>query len=101
VATLEFATAASPHLPRPASSSSRPPSSTGFALNEGRFLPGRLLVGRYRIIVLPGKGEVDGHSFFTMEYVDGEDLASRLRRIGRLPQDKATDIAPELWKPGL
>src|SRR5262249_37674346 len=30
------------------------------------------------------------------EYVDGEDLASLLRRIGRLPQDKAVDIARRL-----
>ncbi len=41
-------------------------------------------------------GEVDGHNFFTMEYVDGEDLASLLRRIGRLPPDKALDIARQL-----
>jgi len=41
-------------------------------------------------------GEVDGHTFFTMEYVDGEDLASLLRRIGRLPQDKALEIARQL-----
>ena len=41
-------------------------------------------------------GEVDGHTFFTMEYVDGEDLASLLRRIGRLPHDKAVDIARQL-----
>jgi len=41
-------------------------------------------------------GEVDGHTFFTMEYVDGEDLASLLRRIGRLPQDKAIEIARQL-----
>jgi hypothetical protein len=41
-------------------------------------------------------GEVDGQPFFTMEYVDGEDLASLLRRIGRLPQDKALDIARQL-----
>jgi serine/threonine-protein kinase len=31
-----------------------------------------------------------------MEYVDGEDLASLLRRIGRLPQDKAVEIARQL-----
>ena len=31
-----------------------------------------------------------------MEYVDGEDLASLLRRIGRLPQDKAIEIARQL-----
>jgi serine/threonine-protein kinase len=123
-------------------------------LSEGRFLPGRLLAGRYRIIALLGKGgmgevyraddltlgqpvalkflpeeaardqgllerfknevrvarrvshpnvcrvydvgDVEGHNFFTMEYVDGEDLASLLRRIGRLPEDKALDIARQL-----
>ena len=158
--TREFATAKSPTPLRPArpasssSSSLRPPSSAAFSLNEGRFLPGRLLAGRYRIIALLGKGgmgevyraddltlgqpvalkflpeeasrdeallerfrnevriarrvshpnvcrvydvgEVDGNTFFTMEYVDGEDLASLLRRIGRLPQDKALDIARQL-----
>src|SRR6185295_14119865 len=31
-----------------------------------------------------------------MEYIDGEDLASLLRRIGRLPADKALDIARQL-----
>ena len=41
-------------------------------------------------------GEVDAQSFFTMEYVDGEDLASLLRRIGRLPPDKALEIARQL-----
>ncbi len=41
-------------------------------------------------------GEVEGQTFFTMEYVDGEDLASLLRRIGRLPPDKALDIARHL-----
>jgi serine/threonine-protein kinase len=123
-------------------------------LNEGRFLPGRLVASRYRIIALLGKGgmgevyraddltlgqavalkflpdeaardegllerfrnevrmarrvshpnvcrvydvgDVDGQTFFTMEYVDGEDLASLLRRIGRLPPDKALDIARHL-----
>jgi serine/threonine-protein kinase len=41
-------------------------------------------------------GEADGRRFLTMEYVDGEDLASLLRRIGRVPQDKAVDIARQL-----
>src|SRR3977135_4018941 len=31
-------------------------------------------------------GDADGRRFLTMEYVDGEDLASLLRRIGRIPQ---------------
>jgi len=142
--------------PRPSSSghSSRPSSYPEFSISEGRFLPGRLIAGRYRIIALLGKGgmgevyraddltlgqpvalkflpdeaaasegmlerfrnevrvarrvshpnvcrvydvgEVDGQTFFTMEYVDGEDLASLLRRIGRLPQDKALEIARQL-----
>jgi serine/threonine protein kinase len=155
VATLDFATSTSPLPPRPASkSSSRPSSSAEYLLHEGRFLPGRLLAGRYRIIALLGKGgmgevyraddltlgqgvamkflpdeaasdeallerfrnevrmarrvshpnvcrvydvgDVDGQTFFTMEYVDGEDLASLLRRIGRLPSDKALEIARQL-----
>ena len=32
----------------------------------------------------------------TMEYVDGEDLASLLRRIGRIPEDKAIQMARQL-----
>src|SRR5258705_11946931 len=31
-----------------------------------------------------------------MEFVDGEDLAALLRRIGRLPKDKAVQIARQL-----
>jgi serine/threonine-protein kinase len=40
--------------------------------------------------------ETDGMHFLSMEFVDGEDLASLLRRIGRLPPDKAVDIAREI-----
>src|SRR6266446_1716923 len=38
-------------------------------------------------------GDADGIPFLTMEYVDGEDLASLVRRIGRLSSDKAIEIA--------
>jgi serine/threonine protein kinase len=154
VATLDFITAASPMPPRAPSSTSSRASSSAEYLSEGRFLPGRLLASRYRIIALLGKGgmgevyraddltlgqpvalkflpdeaardqalldrfknevriarrvshpnvcrvydvgDVENHTFFTMEYVDGEDLASLLRRIGRLPEDKALDIARQL-----
>ena len=41
-------------------------------------------------------GEVDGQSFLSMEYIDGEDLAGLLRRIGRLPVDKALELARQL-----
>src|SRR5450631_4536240 len=152
-ATLDFLPATPPRSARPASGP-RPSSSVTSWHSEGRFLPGYLVAGRYRVIALLGKGgmgevyraddltlgqpvalkfipdqagrdestverfrnevriarqvshpnvcrvydvgEVDGHTFFTMEYVDGEDLASLLRRIGRLPQDKAIEIARQL-----
>ncbi|MFB3826249.1 MAG: protein kinase [Bryobacteraceae bacterium] len=131
-----------------------PPTSSAAPLSrveEGRFLPGTLLNGRYRVIGLLGKGgmgevyratdlalgqqvalkflfardegslarfysevriarqvshpnvcrvydigEVNGQAFISMEYVDGEDLGSLLRRIGRLPPDKAVEIARRL-----
>ncbi len=43
-----------------------------------------------------GAGRTLTHTFLTMEFVDGEDLASLLRRIGRLPPDKAVEIARQL-----
>jgi len=42
-----------------------------------------------------GSGRKARH-YISMEYVDGEDLASLLRRIGRLPRDKAVQIARQL-----
>src|SRR5579862_2043320 len=153
LATMDFV-GSKPRASARASGSAKVSGSSGGLLTEGRFLPGRLLAGRYRIIALLGKGgmgevyraddltlgqpvalkflfeeashdeallerfrnevrlsrrvshpnvcrvydvgEVDGHTFFTMEYVDGEDLASLLRRIGRLPADKALEIARQL-----
>lgn len=41
-------------------------------------------------------GEVNGQHFLTMEYIDGEDLASLLRRIGHLPADKALETAHQI-----
>jgi hypothetical protein len=41
-------------------------------------------------------GDADGIPFLTMEYVDGEDLASLVRRIGRLSSDKAIEIARQV-----
>ena len=40
--------------------------------------------------------EADGQIFVVMEYVDGEDLASVLRRLGRPTPDKAVEIARQL-----
>src|SRR5689334_8344273 len=124
------------------------------AEDEGRFVPGTLLAGRYRIIALLGRGgmgevyratdltlgqsvalkflppeaagnerllerfhgevriarqvshpnvcrvydigQFEGSPFISMEFVDGEDLASLLTRIGRLPADKALEIARKI-----
>jgi serine/threonine-protein kinase len=41
-------------------------------------------------------GETDNQIFLSMEYVDGEDLSSLLRRIGRPPRDKAIEIARKI-----
>ena len=129
----------------------RTPSEDAAPAAGGRFIPGTLVAGRYRIIGLLGKGgmgevyraddlklgqavalkflpqsrsarpgspravprevrlarqvshpnvcrvydidEVEGLHFLIMEYVDGEDLASLLRRIGHLPADKALEVA--------
>jgi predicted Ser/Thr protein kinase len=127
----------------------RPPS----APEEGRFPAGTVLVGRYRILGLLGKGGMgevykafdlilnqvvalkfltpenfadaalarfrnevriarqvshtnvcrvydvgmaEGLHFLSMEYIDGEDLDSLLRRIGRLPQDKAVELTGKI-----
>ena len=41
-------------------------------------------------------GEAEGQHFLSMEFVDGENLSSLLRRIGRFPPDKALDIARQV-----
>ncbi len=131
--------------------SAAPPSQTSTP-DEGRFVPGALVAGRYRIISLLGRGgmgevyratdltlaqpvalkflpdagpgrslerfhnevrvarqvshpnvcrvydvgEAEGMPYISMEYVDGEDLSSLLQRIGRLPADKALEIARKI-----
>jgi len=41
-------------------------------------------------------GELDGKHFLSMEFIKGEELSSLLRRIGRLPSDKAVQIARQI-----
>ena len=41
-------------------------------------------------------GEIDGQHFLSMEFVKGEELSSLLRRIGRLPSDKAIQLARQI-----
>ncbi|HJZ66169.1 MAG TPA: serine/threonine-protein kinase [Candidatus Acidoferrum sp.] len=149
-------TPGSPNQPRIARPTSHPSStaSSSDAIGGGRFAPGTVLEGRYRIVALAGRGgmgevyraedlklsqtvaikflperlsqdaaalqrfhsevriarqvshpnvcrmfdvgEIECITFLTMEFVDGEDLASLIRRIGRLPQDKAIEVARQV-----
>ena len=41
-------------------------------------------------------GEIDGRHYLSMEFIKGEELSSLLRRIGRLPSDKAVQIARQI-----
>jgi serine/threonine-protein kinase len=128
--------------------------SSSSCVDEGRFLPGVMIAGRYRIAGLLGRGgmgevyratdltlgqavalkflpesaakddralarfynevrmarqvthpnvcrvydigEVEGQHYISMEYIDGEDLATLIRRIGRLPVDKAIEMGRKL-----
>ena len=41
-------------------------------------------------------GETEGRHFLSMEYIKGEELSSLLRRIGRVPADKAVQLARQI-----
>ncbi|HEY3743718.1 MAG TPA: serine/threonine-protein kinase [Bryobacteraceae bacterium] len=162
VAMDAVASAAAAATPHPSTNGSKASSTGRTSLprlsdtsipDDGRFLPGTLVNGRYRIVGLLGRGgmgevyratdltlaqpvalkflpeagvtervlerfhaevriarqvshpnicrvydigEVDGQPFISMEYVDGEDLAGLLQRIGRLPADKALETSRKI-----
>ncbi len=62
-------------------------------LNEVRMA---LKVSHPNVCRVHDIGEFEGQHYISMEYVDGEDLASLLRRIGRLPKNKAIQAARQL-----
>ncbi|MBK6795433.1 MAG: protein kinase [Acidobacteria bacterium] len=41
-------------------------------------------------------GEIDRRHFLSMEYVDGDDLSSLLRRVGRFSSERAVELARQL-----
>ncbi|MEQ1757693.1 MAG: protein kinase [Vicinamibacterales bacterium] len=41
-------------------------------------------------------GDADGQVFYSMEFIEGEDLATLLRRAGRLPQERVLEIGRQL-----
>ena len=43
-------------------------------------------------------GDVDGHLFLSMEFIDGEDLASLLARVGRPTKQEALEIVRQVCR---
>ena len=41
-------------------------------------------------------GEIGGKQFISMEFIDGDDLSILLRRIGRLPSERAVEISRQI-----
>jgi serine/threonine-protein kinase len=71
----------------------REPERLELFLNEVRTAH---LVSHANVCRVHDIGEIEGQHYISMEYVDGEDLGSLLRRIGRLPGGKAVQIARQL-----
>ena len=45
--------------------------------------------------------EVDGTTFLSMwKIVDGEDLGTLLKRVGRFPEERGLEIARQIYEPG-
>ncbi len=41
-------------------------------------------------------GDINGKHFLSMEFIDGDDLSQLLRRIGRLPSERASEISRQI-----
>ncbi len=50
------------------------------------------------IVTIHDAGQMDGITYFTMEYLEGETLAHRLKRSGKLPVDEAVHVALEVCR---
>src|SRR5262249_5055097 len=73
-----------------------------FADDPGRLLHFRKEVAVARKVSHPNCCRVydltegAGPPFLSMEYIDGESLDSLLKRVGRLPEEKAVEVARQL-----
>jgi|RhiMethySRZTD1v2_1073278.scaffolds.fasta_scaffold02704_2 serine/threonine protein kinase/tetratricopeptide (TPR) repeat protein len=66
---------------------------------ERRFKRELLLarqVTHKNVVRIHDLGEIDGIKYITMTYVEGEDLATKLKREGRLPVPRALHIARQV-----
>src|SRR5262249_50763211 len=66
---------------------------------ERRFKRELLLarqVTHKHVVRIHDLGEIDGTTYITMPYVHGSDLASILRREGKLPVDRTVSIAKQI-----
>jgi serine/threonine-protein kinase len=73
--------------------------SLGSAITAERFLREIRTAARLHhphILPLFDSGEAEGRIFYTMPYVEGESLRSRIRREGCLPVEEAVRIAVEV-----
>src|ERR687894_167802 len=50
------------------------------------------------IVTVIDAGEDDGHPFIVFEFVDGETLKQRIKRLGRLPVTEAVAYAIEIGR---
>ncbi|WP_437187762.1 protein kinase domain-containing protein [Planctomicrobium sp. SH668] len=78
----------------PASMSREP----GFVARFGREIKAMQELKSPHIVEFFDSGEADGTYYYTMEYVDGETLTSRLKREKRIPWREAIEIATQICK---
>lgn len=71
----------------------RQPAWLARFFNEARLASA---VTHPRICRIYDIGEADGEAYISMEFIAGEDLSSLLKRIGRLPVDKAIELTRQL-----
>ena len=77
----------------------RPPTPGDTIAAERRFKRELLLarqVTHKNVVRIHDLGEIDGIKYITMPYVQGSDLASIIRREGRMPVDRVLAIAKQI-----
>ncbi len=68
----------------------------GFVFRFNREIEAMSKLNCPNVVKLFDSGSDDGTYYYSMEYVDGETLTSRLRRERRIPWEEAVDIARQI-----